>query len=150
MFLITGFESNTYVEIALEEIKDQCNITDEQISFVEMKPQVLPRTFFDSIHSSDGFSILDSMAAWAVVGGVLGIIYGSRIWLGSILLGLLGFITGCLLGFIFDKLIHKTKKERKIRHIEILLVIKCNSKDQVDKAAAICKKNNVLSLGIHQ
>ncbi len=150
MHLIAGFESNAYVEIALEEIKEQCHIPDREIAFVEMNPQEKPQTFLDSIHYSDGFSSLDAAAAWAVVGGVLGIIYGSKIWLGSVTIGLLGAIFGGLIGFFFDKKISRNKQSKKqIRHIEVLLFMHFNSYTQLEKASSICRANNVISLGTH-
>jgi hypothetical protein len=126
MHLVAGFDSNVYVEIALEEIKEQFNITDEQIVFIKMTPQENPQTFLDTIHSSDGSSSLDAIGAGAVMGGVLGIIYGSVMWLGSLLIGLLGFFLGGLLGFCLDNWIAKKRKRHKpMRNIEILLLIQC-------------------------
>jgi hypothetical protein len=150
MHLIAGFDSNVYVEIALEEIKEQFNITDEQIAFIEMTPQEKPQTFLDTIHYSDGSSSIDAIGAGAVMGGVLGIIYGSVMWLGSLLIGLLGFFLGGLFGFYLDNWIAKKRKRQKpIRHIEILLLIQCESKEQAQKLSNIFRTNNVISLGLH-
>lgn len=150
MHLVAGFESNAYAEIALEEIKDQCNISDSEITFVQMNPEDKPQTLFDSIHYSDGYSLLDAVAAWAVIGGVLGIIYGSKMWLGSVAVGLTGCIAGGLIGFFFDRLFSRKKKSKKyIRHIEVLLFIRFNSRLQLDRASSICRTNNVISLGVH-
>lgn len=151
MHVMAGFESNAYVEIALEEIKEQTNITDEQIAFIEMTPQEKPQTLFDSIHYSDGKSVMDSIGVGGVVGGVFGIIYGSVLWLGSLLIGVLGFVLGGFIGFFIDYWIAKRKKQksRPIRHIEILLLIQCESREQTKKVFDICRTNNVISLGVH-
>jgi hypothetical protein len=143
MHLVAGFDSNVYVEIALEMIKEQFNITDEQIAFIEMTPQEKPQTFFDTIHYSDGHSSIDTIGAGAVMGGVLGIIYGSVMWLGSLLIGLLGFFLGGFFGFCWDNWNAKKRKRLKtIRHIEILLLIQCESKEQAQKLGDICRTNN--------
>lgn len=149
MHLVAGFESSTYVEMAIEQIREECNITADDIAFVEMKAEQRPQTFFDTIHSSDGSSSVDGMAVGGVVVGVLGIIYGSRMWLGSVVIGVLGFIVGSLLGYLIDKWIGKRKRMKPIRHIEILLLIRCQSKEILSKVADICRANNVVSLGVH-
>lgn len=150
MHLAAGFDSNVYLEIAIEEVKEECNLTDEQISCIHMDPQEKPPTFFDSIHYSDGRSIMDGMSAWAVVGGVLGIVYGSRLYLGPLIIGLLGFAIGALIGFVVESALGKYKgKGNKIRHIEFLLLIRCSTVPEVKSVATILRRYNVISLGVY-
>lgn len=150
MYLAAGFESNVYVEMALNELHE-CEIEDKDVVMIEMEAQKPPQTLFDSIHFSDGVSILDGMAAWAVVGGVFGIIYGSQVKYGPLALGLLGFCTGSLVGFVIDFLIGARKRRGKkpSRNIEILLLLHCDSKQQLKMASSVCQKYNVVSLGEH-
>ena len=150
MYLVAGFESNVYVEMALSELHE-CDLEERDVVVIEMESQNPPQTLFDSIHYSDGVSILDGMAAWAVVGGVFGIIYGSQVKFGPVALGLLGFFAGVLIGLVIDLLIggRKRRWKKPTRNIEILLLLHCNSKQQLKMASSISQKYNVLSLGIH-
>lgn len=149
MQLIAGFESSAYVEIALEEIKEKCGVTEERIAFVAMKPHQQPQTFFDTIHYSDGSSVMDAICVGAVLGGVVGIIYGSVTWFGSMVVGLLGFVAGGFIGFLIDKWIVNRPKRKPVRHVEILLVIRCESNDQAQRISDICRNNHVISMGLH-
>ncbi len=150
MYLVAGFESNVYLEMALSELHES-EIEEKDIVVVSMEAQKPPQTLFDSIHYSDGVSILDGMAAWAVVGGVFGIVYGSQLKYGPLALGIAGFVVGASIGFTIDLLVGRRKKKwnRPTRSIEILLLIHCKSKEQMKNASTVCQKYHVISLGVH-
>lgn len=149
MHVAAGFITNAYLEIAIEQVK-LSHVSQKRITFFEMTPQDNPHTLFDSIHYSDGSSSMDGIAVGAVVGGVLGIIYGSKLWLGSLLLGLLAFVVGGVIGFLIDKSIGRHwKATQRIKHIDALLLIQCDTRMQADRIVDICRANHAVSIGIH-
>lgn len=149
MYLVAGFESTPYLEMALRELEEN-DIDRTGIVTVEMEAQTFPPTLFDSIHYSDGVSVLDAMAAWGVVFSVFGIVYGSEVKYGPLALGLTGLAVGALIGFIIDVIRHPAKgKTKASRNVEVFMLIPCESQEQKKLAISICRKYKVLSLGQH-
>jgi hypothetical protein len=82
--------------------------------------------------------------------GCLGIIYGSRLWLGSLLIGLIGFVIGGVLGLLFDKAIgRRWKRTPTIKHIDILLLIRWDTREHAEQVMDICRSNHAVSIGTH-
>lgn len=149
MYLVAGFESGAYVEMALSELEES-EISQKGIVTIGMEAQKAAQTLFDSIHYSDGVSVLDGMAAWAVVFAVFGIVFGSQVKIGPLALGLAGYGAGALFGFLLDMIRQPARgKAKASRTIEIILLIPCESKQQMNLAASICTKYKVVSLGQH-
>lgn len=65
--MIAAFESNLDVEIALEKLKSN-DIDDNRIVVVEMKMNTKDIQIMDTIYHSNGISLFDGIAAWAVMG----------------------------------------------------------------------------------
>ncbi|WP_144565949.1 hypothetical protein [Neobacillus bataviensis] len=155
MNVIASFESNMFVEITLQKLKEN-NVEDNQIVIIEMEMNTEEKHILDTMYLSNGISLFDGMAAWAVVGTTLGCIYGSVNRLGPIIIGLSGAILGAVVGFLLDLMINKRKKQKwklkgtNKKNYDMLLIIKCSSKHEVKNIASICKNNNAVSLGVNQ
>ena len=149
MHVVAGFQSDTFIEIAMQELIDQ-GVDRNKIVAIEMENQIQTGHLFDSKIHSDGVNLLDSVAAWSVVGTLFGIIWGSQVTMGPLALGLLGFIVGVLIGYLFDKGLKKRKKRKKYRnYIDVILIVRCDSKEQIRMATSIFKKCQVTSIGFH-
>ncbi len=148
MHIIAGFQSNKYLEMAIQEI-EEFGINHERIVVVEMENQEHNAQVFDTIYYSDGYSLLDGMAPWSVVGALLGVIWGSKFFIGPIATGLIGFVVGASLGYYFDKFIKHKKTNKKYKnYIDFLLIVKCRS-EQRKPATSILKQHHAAAIGYH-
>lgn len=155
MHVIAAFDSNLHVEIALENLKNM-DIEDNRIVIVEMQMNTKDKQIVDTMNHSNGNSLLDSVAAWSVIGATLGCIYGSVLRVGPIIIGLLGALFFGLVGFLLDKIIkRKHKKNGRLpsgsrkKYYDMLIIIRCNSKQEMKTISSICKDNNALSWGVN-
>jgi hypothetical protein len=131
--------------MALQELMETI-VNETDITVVEMKQQEPLNRFTDSIHNSNEISLVNRMSAWGVIGGVLGIIYGSQLKWGPIAIGLLGLFMGSLIGLFWKR--HQQKTSTQM--IDMLLLVHCQSQEQARTITAIFRKYFVLILGIHK
>ncbi len=150
MHVFAAFESSEYVELAIGEILEN-DFPKDKIVFVEMNNEEKDRKLLDTINYSDGVSFSDTTATLGTIGMLLGVIYGSILYIGPVFMGLIGLLAGGFLGFFWDKRnvkqrLHKRKKEVNIR---TLFIIQCQTYEQVKLVKSICRKNFVSYLGLH-
>ncbi|MBY0145187.1 hypothetical protein [Neobacillus niacini] len=135
MFVIATFENSIYIELAIAALEKQ-GIPKELILAAPLDKRKELRGLFDSIHKSDGFSLFDGPAILGTCLMLLGAIYGYILEWGPILWGIIGALSGLLLGFVIKMLLLK-KNKRGSNNItsEIVLMVRCEDHkwDQVEK-----------------
>jgi hypothetical protein len=125
MFVIATFENSIYIELAITALEQQ-GISKELILAAPLDKRKEPRNLFDSIHKSDGFSLFDGPAILGTCLMLLGAIYGYELEWGPILWGIIGAVSGLLLGFLIKMLmLKKNKRGSKNISSEIVLMIRC-------------------------
>src|SRR3954454_24499663 len=122
------FENNTFLEIAISTLEKK-GIKKENIFAVPLDNCQEERRVFDTIHRSDGTSLIDIGMALATVFSVIGASIGFKLSWGPIYWGLIGAFIGFLVGFairLFTEVVFK-KQKRKIKgkHPEVILIIDC-------------------------
>ena len=135
MFVIATFENSIYIELAITALEQQ-GISKELILAAPLDKRKEPRNLFDTIHRSDGFSLFDGPAILGTCLMLLGAIYGYELEWGPILWGIIGAVSGLILGFLIKMLMLKNNK-RGSKNItsEIVLMIRCeeNKWEMVEK-----------------
>lgn len=128
MIVLGSFDYSFHTELAVTELT-QRGINQNQILAVpldEIKGE--PRQLFDTIHHSDGVSMIDAGALLATACMTLGVIYGFVLEWGPIIWGLIGmlggFISGCLLDYICGGKRH-SKNQQKQRMGQLIVMIDC-------------------------
>lgn len=130
MYIIATFEQSIFLELALSALT-QRGLTNEHILAVPLDKRTEPRKLFDTIHSADGFSMIDAAAILGTCLMLLGAVYGYELAWGPIWWGLIGALTGITIGFIFKMLIlRKTKNGAKSITSEVVLLIRCEERDR--------------------
>lgn len=125
MFIIATFENSIYIELAISELEQQ-GITKEMILAAPLDKRREPKRLFDTIHQSDGFSLFDVAAILGTCLMLLGAIYGYVLEWGPIIWGIIGAVSGLLLGFFIKMIfIKKTGRGSKNIRSEIVLMIRC-------------------------
>lgn len=125
MFVIATFENSIYIELAIAALEKQ-GIPKDMILAAPLDKRKELRSFFDTIHKSDGFSLFDGPAILGTCLMLLGAIYGYILEWGPILWGIIGALSGLLLGFVIKMLLLKKNKRgsNKITS-EIVLMVRC-------------------------
>jgi hypothetical protein len=128
MHIVSSFEHSTALELAISDLEEG-GIEREQIIAVPLDRMGGQDRIFDTIHQSDGISLLDGAAVLGTVCSVLGATYGFVLPLGPILCGLIGLAGGMLAGFLLDLLVNRKKLKHRRKpavRTEVVLIIRCH------------------------
>ncbi|EDL66696.1 hypothetical protein [Bacillus sp. SG-1] len=146
MQIFATFDHSQYLEIAISKL-EQRGITD--IFAVPLDNRTEMPRLFDSLHRSDGISLINKGMFFAVLFAVIGASRGFILEWGPIYWGLIGAGSGFLLGFIIDliQVFIKRKKTKllKGKSSEVIMIINCSEEDS-DEVVKILWDN--LSLGV--
>jgi hypothetical protein len=127
--IFSTFETTSYLEMAILTLEKK-GIKKESIFAVPLDNRTEERKVFDTLHRSDGTSLIDIGMALATAFSVVGASIGFKLSWGPIYWGLISAFIGFVLGFairLFTEIVLK-KKKRLIRgkHSEIILIIDCD------------------------
>ena len=126
MYIVSTFDHSNYIELAITAIQMK-GIAKESILGVSMDKRGEERQLFDTIHSSDGLSMLDLPIILATIFCLIGSVYGFILTWGPILWGIIGMIVGFSLGLAI-KMITTRKydnRQKKEKSTEVVLIIEC-------------------------
>ena len=116
-------------EIIINEL-EATGIVREKIAAVPLDNRKGQPRLMDTIHRSDGNSLLDLAAVFATIFSVLGASFGFELKWGPVIWGLIGVCFGAILGFIIDVLLTKKRNYSKSKlNTEVILIIRCNEQD---------------------
>lgn len=126
LYVIATFEHNANLELALTELEEN-GIARDRLLAVPLEKRKEKKMLFDSIHRSDGHSTLDLGAILGTCLMLLGAIYGFELAWGPILWGLIGAVSGILLGIAAKYFIIMRLNSGKYRRIasEVVVMIRC-------------------------
>jgi hypothetical protein len=128
MQVFSTFENHIYLEMAISTLQKK-GIPKENIFAVPLDNQTENNKLFDTLHHSDGTSLIDIGMALGTAFSVIGASIGFELAWGPIYWGLIGAFTGFALGFIIRLLIEKVLKKRKRiikgKNSEVILIIDC-------------------------
>lgn len=144
--IIATFDQSIYLEKAITAIEMQ-GIAKEDILAVALDKRGEERKLFDTMHQSDGLSLIDLAAILGTIFMLFGTIYGFVLEWGPIVWGLIGLVVGFALGLII-KLI--TTKKHSNRHggeraSEVVIIIECKE-DKIDMVKDMLWSHHALGL----
>jgi hypothetical protein len=126
--LFSTFESNAFLEMAISTLEKR-GIKSENIFAVPLDNRVADRKIFDTLHRSDGTSLVDIGMALATAFSVIGASIGFKLSWGPIYWGLISAFIGFMIGFFirfFTEVVYKKRKRLlKGKHSEIILIVDC-------------------------
>lgn len=111
------FQHSHYVEIAISKLKEH---EVDNIYAVPLDNRSMDLKLVDTLHGTDGTSLVDIGLILAMMGATIGVARGFVLDWGPVFWGLIGAASGFAIGFIYD-LISNLIKRRKIRTSEIKL-----------------------------
>lgn len=129
MQVFSTFEHSVHIELAVATLEKK-GIEKKDIYIVPLDNRMEQRKVFDSIHRSDGTSLIDIGAALATAFSVIGASIGFKLEWGPIYWGLIGAAVGALVGFairLFTELvIKKNRRLLKGFQSELIMIIDCD------------------------
>jgi hypothetical protein len=129
MQVFSTFENTGYLELAICHLEKN-GILKSHIFAVPLDNRSEDRKIFDTLHRSDGFSMIDIAAALATAFAVIGASYGFILEWGPIYWGLIGGSLGGVVGFgikfFYLKVVKKKQRLLKGKHGEVILIVECN------------------------
>lgn len=132
MQVFSTFENHIYLEIAIAKL-EQKGILKENIFAIPLDNRTEDRNLFDTLHRSDGTSLIDIGVALGTAFSVIGASIGFKLKWGPIYWGLIGAAAGFLCGFLIrlfiEKVVNKRKAILKGKHSEVILVIDCQENE---------------------
>lgn len=145
MYVIATFENSTFIELAISSL-EQKGIPKDRILAAPLDKRTEQRKLFDTIHRADGFSMFDAAGILGTCFMLLGSIYGFVLKWGPIIWGIIGAVSGLVLGFIIKLIMIKKNlgASNKITS-EIVLMIRCED-NQWDMVEKILWENTALGI----
>ncbi|MDF2629731.1 MAG: hypothetical protein K0R39_3562 [Symbiobacteriaceae bacterium] len=107
--------------------------------------------FGDTLHRSDGKSVMDGIAVGATLGGLAGVIAGAAVLPGPVVLTVAGILGGGLIGYLLDVLIHKPDRSGtavpKGAKVCAILQVRCEDESQAALVEQVLDANQARALG---
>ncbi|MCL6572134.1 MAG: hypothetical protein K6T88_10685 [Bacillus sp. (in: Bacteria)] len=136
MQIFSTFEQSGYLELAISLIEKK-GVKKENIFAVPLDNLQEEGKIFDTLHRSDGISLIDLAMALATAFSVICASIGFVLAWGPIYWGIIGAIFGFVLGLalkiFFIKVFRKKKNLLRGIHTEVILIVECDE----SKAEAI-------------
>ncbi|ATW26156.1 hypothetical protein [Candidatus Formimonas warabiya] len=155
MFVVGSFEYNLHLELAISELEKK-GIHRDAIAAVIMDSRVEERKILDTIHRADGISSFDAAALLGTFGMLLGAIYGFVLYWGPIIWGLIGLLSGAILGLLGDiflsqifgkkRLSSKATGTAKGTAAQVVIIVECRN-DLAEMVKNILWDNLALAVG---
>jgi len=147
MQVFSTFEYSLQLELAIREIEQKGISNIFAVPLDSTNPESIG--LFDTIHRSDGVSLINKGIVFAVFFSVLGASRGFELEWGPIYWGLIGAISGFILGFLIDLFLNRRRNVSgrvKDRTSEVLIIIECSDTEYKD-VEKILWKHYALSVG---
>lgn len=131
MQIFSTFETTGYLEMAISFL-EKSGIRKEYIFAVPLDNRQEDRKFFDTLHRSDGTTLIDIGMGLATAFSVVGASFGFKLTWGPIYWGLigafLGFVLGLAIRIYMEFVVKKKKRVLKGKHSEVILIVECEEK----------------------
>lgn len=128
MQLYSTFENSIYLELAIAKL-EKSGIRKEDIYAVPLDNRLEDRKLFDTIHNSDGTSMIDIGIALATAFSVVGTSVGFILTWGPIVWGaisaIIGFVIGVGIRLYTEKILKKNRRLSKGKNSEVILIVAC-------------------------
>jgi hypothetical protein len=136
MYIVLTFEHSINLESAITAIQTK-GVAKEDILAVPLDKRGEQGKLFDTMHSSDGLSMMDLPMILASFLCLMGAIYGFILPMGPVLFGLIGMGCGFLIGFAIKLLTTKKsnnrQKNNKASEVVVLIACRENQTDMVQE-----------------
>lgn len=128
MQLYSTFDNNIFLEMTISTLEKN-GIEKQDIYAVPLDNRTESPKLFDSIHSSDGMSLIDIGMVLGTAFSVIGVSIGFKMAWGPIWVGVISAFIGLVIGVgirLFSSLVlKKRKRSSKDKKSEVILIVEC-------------------------
>ncbi len=148
MHVIASFHYSTYIEIALAELEQQ-GIDRRRLIAVPLDSRPSGRAMFDTLHRSDGGSLLDAGMALGAAVSVVTASLGMTLAWGPVYWGLIGAAGGFAVGFAIDLTLSRRRRRRNARKkgAEVVVVVDCEP-TEADRVTETLWRHQALGVAV--
>lgn len=123
------FQHSHYVELAISKLQAR-EITD--LYAVPLDNRASELKLVDTMHGTDGISLVDIGLVLAMMGGTIGVARGFKLAWGPVFWGLIGAAGGFAVGFVFSLVKNLIQRKRIVipkadKTGEIILIVQCTT-----------------------
>lgn len=135
--IFSTFEHTSNLELTISSLEKQ-GLKKESIYAVPLTTRKMDRKLFDTMHQSDGISLISTGAVLGTALAVVGASIGFKLKWGPIYWGLIGAVGGFLIGYLIDlyinKVVHKRHRLKHGSRADVILIVECedNEADSVE------------------
>ena len=150
MHVVATFQHTIKLEIALAELENG-GIPRADILVLPLDRRPEDPRLFDTMHRSDGVSLIELAAVLGMIGMLLGAIYGFVLAWGPIIWATIGLAAGALIGYGINVLRVRRAKRRAPAErdlTDLVLLVRCPPW-QADKVQRILWDGNALGLAVY-
>lgn len=147
MYIIATFTYNNYLELAVTAIQMK-GVEKERILAAPLDKRGEERRLFDTMHYSDGLSLIDLAAVLGTIFMLLGSIYGFVLKWGPIWWALIGLGFGCFMGITIKLIVTKKynkNRSKTLKESEVVLIIEC-TQDELEMVKKTLWENHALGV----
>lgn len=149
MYVFGTFHYSAELELALSDLEAQ-GISNGRIAAVHLANSQVPAVHvMDTIHRSDGVSLLDGAAVVGTAFSVIGASIGYSLVWGPIIWGLLGLFAGGIVGYAIDAWINRESRRRRRRtrdSSDVIIIVEC-APDEVPQVRQTMQHRFALRIG---
>ncbi|MBP1682421.1 MAG: hypothetical protein H6Q35_2760 [Proteobacteria bacterium] len=149
MYIFASFDHGPFLEIAIADLT-RIGLTKKEVMAVPLRKTTRKISVFDRMYRADGVSILDGAALLATLCMLFGTVWGSVLYWGPIIWGLLGFFAGAIIGLIIDWVVttKNIKSDQRNNPIPVVLIVRCGE-SQAETVERILEEHHALALARH-
>lgn len=130
--LFAVFESSSYVELAVSKLVENGY---GHLYAVPLDPRAHAMKLADTMHGTDGISLVDAGLVLAMMAGTIGVALGFESQWGPVFWGLIGAVGGFAIGFVIDVIKNALKRKRigaaESKPAPIIVIVQC-ARDQAE------------------
>jgi hypothetical protein len=146
MYIFASFDQGAFLEIAIADLT-RIGLTKKSILAVPLTKTTQKISVFDRMYRADGVSIVDGAALLGTVCMILGVIFGSVLYWGPVIWGLLGLIAGAIVGLAVDWVFttRDSKFDQRNNPIPVMVIVRCEEA-KADAVEKILEEHHALGL----
>lgn len=153
MHVVAAFQHSIPLETALAGLEN-AGVPRKDILALPLDRRDDAVHLFDTMHHSDGESLIELAAILGMIGMLLGSIYGFVLAWGPILCALCGLVGGALIGYGISALRLRNNRKRNQREqahnlTEVVVLVRC-ADWQVDTVKQTLWQGNALGVAVYK
>ena len=146
MYIFASFEHGALLEIAIADLT-RLGLSETQILAVPLRSTTRKIAIVDKVYRADGYSVLDGAAMLGTLCMLFGVIFGSVLYWGPVIWGVIGLFAGSGAGLALDWVLTTRSIKAGKRHnpVPVILLVRCDER-QIEAVEKIIEEHQALGM----